>query len=159
MLNIPTVGTVSVSKLVLIQFFKHTEAETKWQSFSRRYFQVQFLEWRCINFDKVLLKFVPKGPINNNPALVQIMAWRRLGDKPLSESIMVILLTHICVTRPRWVNRPISSYPNPSVDKLSFASKKAILISESCRCYAPSNHLPKMPQMHICKAMSSPPNI
>ena len=53
---------------------------------------------------KISLKFVPKGPINNNPALVQIMAWRRSGDKPLSESMMVRLLTHICVTRPQWVN-------------------------------------------------------
>ena len=50
------------------------------------------------------LKFVPKGPINNIPALVQIMAWRRLGDKPLSEPVMVSLLTHICVTRPQCVN-------------------------------------------------------
>ena len=41
--------------------------------------------------------------INNNPALVQIMAWRRPGDKPLSEPMMVSLLTHICVTRPQWV--------------------------------------------------------
>ena len=32
------------------------------------------------------------------------MAWRRPGDKPLSESMMVSLLTHICVTRPQWVN-------------------------------------------------------
>ena len=53
---------------------------------------------------KISLKFVPKGPINNNPALVQIMAWRRSGDKPLSEPMMVSLLTHICVTRPQWVN-------------------------------------------------------
>ena len=45
---------------------------------------------------KISLKFVPKGPI---PALVQIMAWRRPGDKPLSEPMMVSLLTHICVTR------------------------------------------------------------
>ena len=51
------------------------------------------------------LKFVPKGPINNNPALVQIMAWRRSGDKLLSEPVMVSLLTHICVTRPQWVKR------------------------------------------------------
>ena len=50
------------------------------------------------------LRFVPKGPINNNPALVQIMAWHRSGDKPLSEPMMVSLLTHICVTRPQWVN-------------------------------------------------------
>ena len=53
---------------------------------------------------KISLKFVPKVPINNIPALVQIMAWRRPGDKPLSEPMMVCLLTHICVTRPQWVN-------------------------------------------------------
>ena len=53
---------------------------------------------------KLSLKFVPKGPINNIPALVQIMAWRRPGDKPLSGPMMVSLLAHICVTRPQWVN-------------------------------------------------------
>ena len=52
---------------------------------------------------KISLKFVPKGLINNIPALVQIMAWRRSGDKPLSEPMMVSLPTHICVTRPQWV--------------------------------------------------------
>ena len=46
----------------------------------------------------------PKGPINKISALVQIMTWRRSGDKPLSEPMMVSLLTHICVTRPQWVN-------------------------------------------------------
>ena len=52
---------------------------------------------------KISLKFVPKGPFNNIPALVQIMDWRRPGDKPLSEPKMVSLPTHICVTRPQWV--------------------------------------------------------
>ena len=56
---------------------------------------------------KISRKFVPKGPINNIPSLVQIMAWRRPGDKPLSESMMDSLLTHICVARPQWVNRNI----------------------------------------------------
>ena len=51
------------------------------------------------------LKFVPKGPINNIPAVVQIMAWCQPGDKPLSESMMVSLLTQICITGPKWVNR------------------------------------------------------
>ena len=62
---------------------------------------------------KISLKFVPKGPINNIPALVQIMAWRRPGDKPLSEPMMVSLLTHICVTRPQWVrpNRVLRHSP------------------------------------------------
>ena len=53
---------------------------------------------------EISLKFFPKGLINNIPALVQIMAWRRPGDKPLSEPVVVSLLTHICVTRPQWVN-------------------------------------------------------
>ena len=52
---------------------------------------------------KISLKFVPKGPINNIPAMVQIMAWRRPGDKPLSEPMVVSLPMHICVTRPQWV--------------------------------------------------------
>ena len=54
---------------------------------------------------KISLKFVPKVPINNIPALVQIMAWHRSGDKPLSEPMMDSLLTHICVTRPQWVTK------------------------------------------------------
>ena len=36
--------------------------------------------------------------------LIQIMAWRRPGDKPLSEPMMVSLPTPIHVTRPKWVN-------------------------------------------------------
>ena len=38
---------------------------------------------------RISLKFVPKVPINNIPALVQIMAWRRPGEKPLSEPMMI----------------------------------------------------------------------
>ena len=56
----------------------------------------------------ISLKFVPKGSINNIPTLVQIMVWRRPGDKPLSEPMMVTLPTHICVTRPQWVKIVIS---------------------------------------------------
>ena len=59
---------------------------------------------------KISLKFVPKGPINNNPALVHIMAWRWSGDRPLSEPMMNSLLTHICVTRPKWVKCRIDTF-------------------------------------------------
>ena len=63
---------------------------------------------------EIPLKFVPKSPIDNIPALFQIMAWRRPGDKPLSEAMMVSLLMHICVARPQWVNwlRPSDTYMN-----------------------------------------------
>ena len=60
---------------------------------------------------KISLTFVPKGPIHNIPALVQIMAWRRPGDKPLSEPMMDSLSTHICVTRPQWDNRQLPELP------------------------------------------------
>ena len=70
--------------------------------------------FKCIFFNenawillKISLKFVPKVRINNIPSLVQIMARRRPGYKPLSEPMMVSLLTHICVTRPQWVKANI----------------------------------------------------
>ena len=71
--------------------------------FSDAIFKGIFLDengWIPIKFS---LKFVPKGPIHNTPALVQMMAWRRPGAKPFSEPMVVSLLTHICVTRPQWV--------------------------------------------------------
>ena len=52
---------------------------------------------------KISLKFVPKSPIDNIPSLFQIMACCWAGNKPLSEAMMVSLLRHICVARPRWV--------------------------------------------------------
>ena len=71
--------------------------------------------FKCIFFNenvlitiKISLTFVPKGPINDIPTLVQIMAWRRPGEKPLSEPMLVSLPTHICVTRPQLVNSCIS---------------------------------------------------
>ena len=67
-------------------------------------FKCIFLNQNVLISIKISLKFVPKGPINNIPALVQIMAWRLPGDKPLSEPMMVRLPTHICVTWPQWVN-------------------------------------------------------
>ena len=50
-----------------------------------------------------LIKFVPKNPFNNISTLVPIMAWHQPGDKPLSETMMVKLLMHICITWPQWV--------------------------------------------------------
>ena len=50
---------------------------------------------------KISLSIVRKGSINNIVSLVQIMTWRRSGDKPLSEPMIISLLTHICTTRIR----------------------------------------------------------
>ena len=60
--------------------------------------------------------FVPKGLVINTPALIQITTWRRPGDRPLSELMIAIFLTSICVTLSQRVN------PSP--------------------CVAPRKHLP-----------------
>ena len=41
----------------------------------------------CISI-RISLRFVPKGPIDNKAALVQVMAWRRTGDKPFHEPML-----------------------------------------------------------------------
>ena len=50
-------------------------------------------KWIVLNKDdriliQISLKFVPRSPIDNKPVLVQIMAWRRIGDKPLPEQMI-----------------------------------------------------------------------
>ena len=67
-------------------------------------FRCIFLNENMLISIKISLKFVPKGQINNIPSLVQIMAWRWPGNKPLSKPRMESLLTHICVTQPQWFN-------------------------------------------------------
>ena len=62
--------------------------------------------FKCIFLNEnawISLNFVPKFRIDNIPALVQIMTWCQLGDKPLSEPMVICLLTDICVTLPQWV--------------------------------------------------------
>ena len=49
--------------------------------------EFSWMKYICIWF-KISLKFIPKGPINNIPALFQIMAWWRPGNKPLFEPMM-----------------------------------------------------------------------
>ena len=36
----------------------------------------------------ILLKFVPQRPIDNKSALVQVMAWRRIGDEPFCKTML-----------------------------------------------------------------------
>ena len=78
--------------------------------FADNIFKCIFLNGNARILIAISLKFVPRGPFNNIPALVQIMAWHWPGDKPLYEPMMVSLPTHICVTRPQWVNKLFPSW-------------------------------------------------
>ena len=62
---------------------------------------------------QIPLKFVAMGPINNMPTMVQIMAWCRSGDKPLSEPMMASLLlffTHYASTGLNQFNKHQHSF-------------------------------------------------
>ena len=108
-------------KLVELWYWKQSQSDRWWKS-HEIYFPIKALRQRqnghhfadnifkCISSNDnawisltISLKFVSKVGINNIPALVQIMAWRRPCDKPLPEPTMVSLLMHICFTRPQWV--------------------------------------------------------
>ena len=56
---------------------------TNSQIFSNAYW------WMKIIFISIpiSLKFIPKGPIDNKSALLQVMAWCRTGDKPLPDPV------------------------------------------------------------------------
>ena len=103
---------------------------------------------------KISLKFVPKGPISNIPALVQIMAWHWPGNKPLSEPMMVRLLTYICVTWPQWVKaiQHIQGYFQVSWHKFLCCS-----MSWSIKCLVDTNSAASQ-QISTCSSNVSTPS-
>ena len=92
------------------------------------------------NLINISLKFVPKGQIHNITSLVQIMAWRWPGDKPLSGPMMVRLLMHICVTRPQWAKAMYSSasvclYRTQTETQTAFVEGQPNLLCHGFTCY------------------------
>ena len=71
-----------------------------------RHFTDDIFKWVFLNGNVLIFHwiFIPKGQINNIPTLVQIVAWCRPGDRPLSEPMMISLQPLICITGPQWVN-------------------------------------------------------
>ena len=89
----------------------------------------------CCILIKFSLKYIRKGAIDNNRALVQIMAWRRSGDKPLSEPMMVRLPTDICVARPQWVKHidGYTQHSNVNIWLLFYRTKTLVQLNDYIR--------------------------
>ena len=68
------------------------------------------------------------------------MAWRRSGDKPLSEPMMVDSPTHICVTQPQWVK------PGPVCDSVAH-----MLLT--CCCTSVNRDKENMCTLCVCYSM------
>ena len=115
-------------------FFNKLRPRQNGRHFPDNTFKRIFLNENIRILIKISLKFVPKGPINNIPALVQIMAWSRPGDKPLSEPMMVSLPTHICVTRPQWVNAKHTRWALP-VHRSSYTIWDRVGRVQETHCY------------------------
>ena len=57
-------------------------------NFADDIFMCIFVDEKFCILIKISLKFVPKGPVD--PALIKIMAWHWIGDKPLSEPMLIL---------------------------------------------------------------------
>ena len=117
-------GAAWVQSLILVcdviknVFFNRLRRRQNGCHFPDDIFKCFFLSENVWILLKISLKFSPRGPINNMSALGQIMAWRQPGNKPLSEPMVVGLLTHIWVTRPQWVKLWLDTVWTPILDNL-----------------------------------------
>ena len=75
-------------------------------------FKYIFLNENVFISIKISLKFVPQCPIYNIPALVQIIAWRRPGHKPLPEPMMDIGIDTSIFGHPWLGNLTTPPYPS-----------------------------------------------
>ena len=86
---------------------------------------------------QISLKFVPRSSNDNKSALVQVMAWRQTGDKPLSEQMLTQFTdTYIWSSRGRWVN---SLGPSDAIWRQRSGSPLAQVMA--CCLTAPSHYL------------------
>ena len=81
---------------------------------------MHFFEWIWMNFVWNVTVDCPKGPVNNIPALGQIMAGRRPGDKPLSEAMMA-KFTHPYMRHSASLSKQLST-------SLSFVQMNVMII-------------------------------
>ena len=63
----------------------HQPLEKNGRHFAEHIFKCIFLNDKVCILIKISLEFIPKGPIDNNPA----SGWGRIGDKPSSQPMPI----------------------------------------------------------------------
>ena len=76
-----------IRAVFIILMFNSSPPGQNDRQFGRRHFQVNFFNENDGIPIQISLKFVPRSPIDNKPALLHVMAWRRTG-KPLPEPMV-----------------------------------------------------------------------
>ena len=90
--TLPEPMTTDFTDPYMLQYVNRLKPRQNGRHFPDDILKCIFLNENVYISIKFSLKFVPRGSINNIPAIVQIMAWRRPGDKPLSEPIVFSLV-------------------------------------------------------------------
>ena len=102
------ISGVQVNRAPFVTYFVKTlRPRQDGRHFADNTLRCIFLNGNAFISLKISLKFVPKVWINSIPSLVQMRAWCWPGDRPLSESMMASLLTHICLAWPQWVKKQV----------------------------------------------------
>ena len=63
--------------LHFLEVLTHCEMVISQKTYSNVFYSMKMFDFRF----RISLKFAPKGPVNNTPALAQIMAWGRPGAR------------------------------------------------------------------------------
>ena len=122
---------------------------------SFKYISLSGNKWMTIN---ISLKFALdlKGRINNIQALVQIMAWCRPGDKPLSEAMTVSVLLYMSHSASM---RKVTDSPPPPPPRRALKTNIRVplglcrgTVKESMDWFDFSTNIPLLHQM--CKSWS-----
>ena len=74
--------------LIRPQCVQHMETRYNGCHFADIIFKFVFFCANCLILIHVSLKYNPTGPMNNNPAFIEIMPWHQTGNKSLSEPMM-----------------------------------------------------------------------
>ena len=82
----------SIHTGLVLDFFNSSPPGQNGRHFADDTFREIFMNEKFCKSIRISLKFVAKVSIDNNWALVKIMTWHRLGDKPLSEPMI-----HWCI--------------------------------------------------------------
>ena len=113
------------------------KAEKKWPLVRRRQLQMQFLQWKYLYFDYYFTEVCSWGSNQQHSSIGSDKGLAPIRRKPLSESMIVSLLTHICVTRPQWV-KDSQFYQSNSMGPLNHRSQETTIIW--WWCWEPEKH-------------------
>ena len=93
-------------QIVLASMCLHIQAGTKWPPFPRWHFQVYFLEWKFMNFKWNFTEICSLGSNwqYGSIAADNVLAGAEAATSHYLKQWWYVLLKHICITRPQWVN-------------------------------------------------------